>query len=90
MKRDSRIKKKLEDFYPQLLRSVLFINAPSAAQSVWNMFSPMFPTRIVDKVNVVAPQKRSQDLVYFEKFLTVDDLPERYGGNLTRWPPPTF
>jgi len=90
MKRDSKIKKQLQDFYPQLLHSVLFINAPCAAQSVWNMFSPLFPYRIVDKINVVAPKKRKQDLIYFEKFVSREDLPKRYGGNLSQWPPPTF
>lgn len=90
MKRDSRIKKKLQDFYPQLLGSALFVNSPAAIQTVWHMFAPLFPKRITNKISAVDPKKKPKDFLLFERYVTVDNLPERYGGNLKGWPPNTY
>ncbi len=87
IKKDAKQNKKLQDFYPQSLGSMLVVNAPPIFDSVWSMFRPFFPKRMVEKVNVINPKKRPKDMLHFAKFVSEEDVPEMYGGKLTTWPP---
>lgn len=87
IKKDAKLNKKLQDFYPQSLGSMLIVNAPPIFDSVWSMFRPFFPRRMVEKVNVINPKKRPKDMLHFAKFVSEEDFPEMYGGKLTTWPP---
>ena len=87
MKRDAKLNKKLQDFYPQSLGSMLVVNASPIFESVWSMFRPFFPTRMVEKINVANPKKRPSDMLHFAKYVSEEDVPAMYGGKLTSWPP---
>eukprot|EP00957_Ditylum_brightwellii_P139412 10624712-Ditylum_brightwellii.AAC.1 len=87
IKKDAKLNKKLQDFYPQSLGSMLIVNAPPIFDSVWSMFRPFFPRRMVEKVNVVNPKKRPKDMLHFAKCVSEEEVPEMYGGKLTTWPP---
>eukprot|EP01083_Nonionella_stella_P233340 822230_1 len=78
IKRDAKLNKKLQDFYPQSLGSMLVINAPPIFESIWSMFRPFFPKRMVEKVNVVNPKKKPSDMLHFTKFVSEEDVPEMY------------
>ena len=88
VKRDGKVNKKLQDFYPQSLACMLVINAPLWFESVWSLLRPFFPKRLVEKINVVNPKKRAKDLKCFTKYISEKDLPEKYGGSMNEWPPP--
>ena len=83
IKRDAKLNKKLQDFYPQSLGSMLVINAPPIFESIWSMFRPFFPKRMAEKVNVVNPKKQPSDMLHFTKFVSEEDVPEMYGRKLT-------
>lgn len=80
LKRDAKITKKLQDFYPQSLGSMLVINAPGFFDAVFAVFRPFFPKRFVEKINMVHPCKRPKDLKLLTKYVSKDNLPEIYGG----------
>ena len=88
VKRDGAAAKANQDFYPQLLGSVLVVNAPSWLYTTWSVLRNFFPKRVVSKFGFVAPQKSKRDVKRFEQYWALEELPERYGGNSPFWPPP--
>jgi len=86
IKRDAAANKQLEDFYPQLLGTVVYANMPGWAHAIWRMFKPFFPKRFVEKVAVVQPLKYPKDTKYFLKYVSKDKLWEKYGGDNSTWP----
>lgn len=86
IKRDAELNKKLQDFYPQALGSMLVVNAPSVFNALWNFFRPFFPKRMVEKVSLVQPKKVADDLKCFTRYISEDHLPEEYGGNALNKP----
>ena len=80
LKRDGKMNKILQDIYPQSTGSALVINAPVVFESIMVFLRPFFPKRLVEKVNVVNPNKRPKDLNFFTKYVSKDNLPEIYGG----------
>lgn len=86
IKRDANMNKQLQDFYPQSLGSLLCVNAPGVFNTLWDFFKPFFPKRVVEKVNLVNPQTRPDDLNYFTKYISEEHLPECYGGKLSSIP----
>eukprot|EP00565_Helicotheca_tamesis_P007860 CAMPEP_0185724872 /NCGR_PEP_ID=MMETSP1171-20130828/1231_1 /TAXON_ID=374046 /ORGANISM="Helicotheca tamensis, Strain CCMP826" /LENGTH=310 /DNA_ID=CAMNT_0028392821 /DNA_START=93 /DNA_END=1025 /DNA_ORIENTATION=- len=85
-KKDLAASKATEDYYPQLLGSMLIVNGPSWLDRVWIILRPLFPRRVTAKINFVSPKKRPQDVKPFLSYTTKDDLPTRYGGNNEEWP----
>eukprot|EP00966_Prymnesium_polylepis_P149997 3465123-Prymnesium_polylepis.1 len=55
---------------------------------VWRALRPLFPKRLVAKVDFVSPSTRPEEAGRFRRFLAAADLPERFGGESTAWPPP--
>lgn len=86
IKRDANLNKKLQDFYPQTLGSMVIVNAPGVFNTMWAFFKPFFPKRMVEKVNLVKPKKRVDDLKCFTKYISEDHLPACYGGNISSNP----
>mmetsp|Transcript_5661 Transcript_5661/g.6930 ORF Transcript_5661/g.6930 Transcript_5661/m.6930 type:complete len:290 (+) Transcript_5661:116-985(+) len=90
MKLDAEANKQLEDFYPQLLGSALVVNPPGWLDALWKVLRPLFPKRFVEKLNLITPTKNKDDLKYFLKFVSKNNIPERYGGDDKAWPPPAM
>lgn len=86
LKRDAAASKQLEDFYPQLLGTVIIADLASWATTIWKVFKPFFPKRFVEKMALVQPLKNSKDVKYFLKYVSKENLWERYGGNNSDWP----
>ena len=89
VKRDAAANKQLEDFYPQMLGTVLYVNMPSWANAIWRIFKPFFPKQFIEKLAIVEPLKRPKDIKHFLKYVTKDNLMERYGGSDSNWPIPS-
>jgi hypothetical protein len=93
IKRDATGTKALEDYYPQLLGNLYIFNSPSWFNTVWNALSHFFPKRFVEKVDVLPPlskiqKSRETHLKTIMKYVSVDHLPEKFGGLNKEWPLP--
>jgi len=89
VKRDAAANKEMEDLYPQMLGTIVYVNAPGWANALWRVFKPFFPKRFLEKLAFVNPLKYPNDVKYFLKYISKDNLVERYGGNNSNWPVPS-
>ena len=85
--RDCSASKQIEDYYPKILGGVLIVNAPYWATTIWKVIKHLFPKRFVDKMALISPNSNPKDVQYFSKYITRENLPERYGGLNKVWPP---
>lgn len=85
---DSAAAKTMEDKYPQLLGSMFVVNAPIWINVVFAIIKPFIPKRLLEKINLIKPLKRERDLELLQEYISMSDLPERYGGLMKQWPPP--
>jgi CRAL/TRIO domain len=85
-KRDSRAMKVMEDCYPQMLKSLLVCKAPSWIQIPWRVVRPFFPKRLVEKTDFLAPETNMEDRDRLLKYISLENLPARYGGKNKVWP----
>ncbi|GBG25992.1 SEC14-like protein 2 [Hondaea fermentalgiana] len=72
---------KLLDGYPEVLAHVTVVNAPWLFNSLWTLFQPFFPERVLNKIwiggsNVRACQKQIRSIH------GPDQTPAAYGGNV--------
>ncbi len=93
MKRDGNCTKAFEDYYPQFLGSVFIANAPSLFRVIWASLKPFFPKRFVEKVDLIPPtrkgEKKREVFKPLLKYISEEDLAERYGGTNKTWPLPS-
>ena len=91
LKKDAAASKDIEDYYPQLLGMLLVVNSPSWLSMIWNTLRPLFPRRLVEKVDffgsISDEKSRSKCLKRFTKYISEENLPHRYGGKEEKWPP---
>ena len=85
---DSQAAKTMEDKYPQLLGSMLIVNAPIWINVIFAIIKPFVPKRLLERINLIKPSKKERDLHQLQEYISLSDLPERYGGFLNEWPPP--
>ena len=92
IKRDGAVNKSLEDYYPQILGSMLVANAPSWLNALWAAMRPFFPKRTVEKVDFLPSlSKLKSNKSYLKpilRYVSEENLPERYGGQNKEWPLP--
>ncbi len=92
LKRDGTSKKVLQDYHPQLLGSVYIANAPTWMTTLWTALKHFFPKRSVEKVEFLASEsKLKSNKAYIKpllRYVSEEDLPERYGGKNKEWPLP--
>jgi len=71
---------KLLDAFPEILGRVRIINAPWLFNSVWSMFTPFLPQRILDKVSITGLQPtKIQSLI--ASTVDASQTPVAYGGS---------
>jgi len=89
VKNDALANKAIEEYYPQLLGKVLIVNSPVWVSRTWNLIRPLFPRRYAEKVSILPPltKMKSKDMKYFTRYISEQNLPERYGGKNKEWPP---
>ncbi len=92
LKRDGASKKVLQDYYPQILGSAYIANAPTWMTTLWIALKPFFPKRSVEKVEFLASEsKLKSNKAYIKpllRYVSEENLPERYGGKNKEWPLP--
>lgn len=86
LKNDAAANKALEEYYPQLLGSVLIVNSPVWVSTTWNFLKSMFPRRFAEKVTVLPTKISQKDIKLLLRYISEDNLPERYGGKNKEWP----
>jgi len=88
LRKDTAVNRLLEDCYPQSLGAFLMVNPPSWVSRVYKMFQPLLPKRFNEKFSLVSPLENQRDVKQFLRFVSEENLPERYGGRSKVWPPP--
>lgn len=89
LKREGKVAKEIEDFYPQLLASVSVVNVPGWFAALWKIIQLFFPARFKEKLDFVAipaDGKLPKDARIFQHIST-SCFPKKYGGESTNWPP---
>lgn len=86
-KLESIASKRMQDYYPQLLGSVLVIDAPSTVGAVWRVMKHLFPRSVVEKLDFIYPTKREKDMKPLMKYASKEHLPNFLGGKREVWPP---
>jgi CRAL/TRIO domain len=84
--RDSRAMKATQDCYPQMLECMLVCQAPAWIQTVWRVVRPLFPKRVVEKTDFLTPATNERDRNRLLKYISLENLPARYGGHNHVWP----
>jgi len=78
--RDSKIMNYMEDCYPQLLATMFICGTPSWIHLLWAVFRPLLPQRLIDKIDVVHPERNEKERARILKHISMEDLPLKYGG----------
>jgi CRAL/TRIO domain len=85
-KRDGKAMKVSEDCYPQMLKSIFVCRGPSWVINVWRLVRPVFPKRVVEKMDFLAPDKNEKERDRMLKYISMENLPTRFGGKYSTWP----
>jgi CRAL/TRIO domain len=85
-KRDDRAWKATEAFYPQLLDRQFVCHAPAWIQVPWRFLRPCLPQRLVAQADFVAPKKNAKDRRRLLIYISLENLPVRFGGECPVWP----
>jgi hypothetical protein len=92
IKRGAACSKALQDYYPQFLGCMYIANSPSWLSTVWSALRPFFPKRLVEKIDFLPPSSKLKKSKSFLKsltgYVTLEHVPERYGGLNKEWPLP--
>ena len=85
-RRDIAARRQIETLYPQLLGKVVLVNVGSWFATMWKVMKPILPKSSVEKISFVQPGKNANDVSHFLKYVSADNLWERYGGANKDWP----
>ena len=70
----------MQDYYPQLLESFFVCDPPTWAHIPWKIIRPLLPSRVVHKIDFVAPGKSKKERKRLREYLQEEHLPVVYGG----------
>lgn len=70
----------LQEYYPELMRRLLFFNTGWAVTGAWKVLKPFVDPRVQDKIRFF---NGSPDPKCLEEFMTSDNVLPRYGGTGT-------
>lgn len=70
----------LQDYYPQQLESFYVCDPPIWAHIPWKIVRPLLPSRVVHKIDFVAPGKSEKERKRLRVHLQEEHLPVAYGG----------
>lgn len=86
LRRDAAANKEMEDFYPQLLGTVTFSVMASWATIIFRVFQSVVSQKICREGGPRETRQNSKDSKYFLRYVSKDNLWERYGGKNSDWP----
>jgi hypothetical protein len=82
--RDGKIMGMMEDCYPQLLETLFICYPPSFIHWIWAVVRVFMPRRVLDKVDIIEPDRNERERQRLLKHITPENLPVDYGGNNTK------
>ena len=83
IKWDGAIMNEMEDVYPQMLGAIYCCNAPTIINVLWGIAKKIMPKRVVEKFNIVDPEKNPHDRDAILQYISVSALPTMFGGENT-------
>lgn len=86
LSKDGAASKEIDDYFPQLLGGMLVINPPKWLNVIWKFARPLMPKRVVEKVDIL-PSDTEKRLKSLARFVSNENVLERYGGENREWPP---
>merc|ERR1712130_445730 len=86
IQRDAKGSKETEDFYPQLLGSMMIVDPPKWVFILWKVMKPFFPRRLIEKINFASSKKSVHIEGYYSKYISKSNLPKVYGGDHDGFP----
>lgn len=86
LQKDAAAAKEVDDYFPQLLGGLLVANPPKWISIIWKFMRPLMPTRITEKVDFL-PANNETVQKRLSKYVSKQNLLERYGGENKEWPP---
>eukprot|EP00547_Thalassionema_nitzschioides_P010256 CAMPEP_0194228054 /NCGR_PEP_ID=MMETSP0156-20130528/43175_1 /TAXON_ID=33649 /ORGANISM="Thalassionema nitzschioides, Strain L26-B" /LENGTH=448 /DNA_ID=CAMNT_0038960555 /DNA_START=86 /DNA_END=1432 /DNA_ORIENTATION=+ len=86
-RRDGKVMGSMDQMYPQMLEGIKIINSPSWIQIPWKVIRTIMPKRVVSKIDFIEPSKKESEKQKLLKYISEEDLPNRFGGKYTTWPP---
>lgn len=84
---ESETASSIQEFYPQSASAILVVEAPRWCGWMWKIAKPLLPHRVRDKFDFVYPKRSIKDRKKFLRHVSLDHLPEKYGGKNSIWPP---
>jgi CRAL/TRIO domain len=85
-RQDTKAMKVTENCYPQMLKMLFVCHGPSWIQAIWRLLRPLFPRRAVEKMDFIAPKTSGKERDRLLKYISLENLPTRYGGKNDTWP----
>jgi CRAL/TRIO domain len=85
-RRDTKAMKVTENCFPQMLKMLFVCHGPSWIQAIWRLLRPLFPRRVVEKMDFIAPRTNDKERDRLLKYISLENLPARYGGKNDAWP----
>jgi hypothetical protein len=86
-RRDGKVMGSMDQMYPQMLEGIKIINSPSWIQIPWKVIRTIMPKRVVSKIDFIEPLKKESEKLKLLKYISEENLPSRFGGKYTTWPP---
>ena len=80
----------VQDYYPQLLEKQFLFNVPTWIRAMWKVITALFPTRLIEKINVCPGDVSTDFYKPIGKYVSKDQFPEKLGGKMQDWPPPSI
>jgi len=75
-----QLAKILDNCYPERIRVVILIGAPSVFQLVWSMFQRVIPAETKKKIKMFGPNQEKQWVQELEKHISPALVPRYLGG----------
>lgn len=82
-KRDGKIMGEMEDVYPQMLETIYCCYPPSFMHAIWSIIRLVMPKRVLDKIDIITPNANKTERDRLLKHISIEHLPEHFGGENT-------
>jgi hypothetical protein len=72
----------MEANYPEMLRSMLIINAPKIFAMAFNLVKPVLPKETLEKMDIYGGDEEEWKKAIRERGFSLEKIPIRWGGTL--------
>jgi hypothetical protein len=86
LQKDGAAGKMTEDHYPQMLGALVVCNCPGWVTGMWTVLRNFFPSPMVEKISFMGKKIRSENVKFWLKYVSLENLPVKLGGRDEKWP----